>query len=426
MDDLTPLHPDEALYAFMDGELDAVNEQQLFDELAGNTELRGEMRDILSIRNAIHRDTLFPAPSVEAGVLTGAGLASAAAAGTTAAGTAATTSWLAAALPWLRVAGGVALGGIAMFLLMSRTSDTMSTDLPPATPGTAQVAPAPDPSPSQALAGPVRVDTVVVRRTVAIVPPGLREREAAVAAAENRLATDRLALAAERLALEEERRRAAATTPESPLAAAPTLRDVPPLSTVATTLGTSAPQDLTTLRSAAYIGRPTTGLPAQLRARSLPSGLQSFETIPASVRDALVPNVAFSLTFPLTSDHTFGVELATESFVQRFTGTIAGRPVQYEQVPTLFWMGAQYRYSPAAFSIVEGLRPYAELTAGMAFSQGPVGHASIGLQYSAGGPLTFSLGFDGAMLAYQSANTWFSSSKWGLTYGMTVDIGAWR
>ena len=93
---MNPLTPDEALYAFMDGELELPDEQRLFDALAGNPELRTEMKDILSIRGAVHRDQLFPSPAVETGILAAAGLAPLASAGGIGAGAAA----VAATTPW--------------------------------------------------------------------------------------------------------------------------------------------------------------------------------------------------------------------------------------------------------------------------------------------------------------------------------------
>jgi len=200
------------------------------------------------------------------------------------------------------------------------------------------------------------------------------------------------------------------------------MASLPPLtSTQQTTLGADAAVPAAYLTAAA-----TQQLPVSLRLRSLASGIPSSETPPTDLQNALLPNAAFALTMPLGTEHRIGIEMGSESFRQNFNGMLADRPVEYYQVPVLFWMGANYQYSPTEFSILEGLRPFAEITAGMAFAQGPLARGSIGLQYQPSGPIRFSVGIDGAALMYQFQNRWFNSTKWGITYGISIDMGGFR
>ena len=78
---MTPLKPDEALAAFMDGELDLTQEQSLFDELASSGDLRQEMKDTLSMREAVHKDLVAPPADSEPALMAAVGLGSGAAAG---------------------------------------------------------------------------------------------------------------------------------------------------------------------------------------------------------------------------------------------------------------------------------------------------------------------------------------------------------
>jgi hypothetical protein len=197
----------------------------------------------------------------------------------------------------------------------------------------------------------------------------------------------------------------------------------------------SAQESLLTSRSAVMASPQTplamhhlrpADLPVQFRMRSLPSGVPSNEATPASIRDAFLPNTAFAFTLPIGDEHRFGVELASESYRQVFNGTFDGRPVTYTQTPTLFWMGATYQYSPMEFSFLSGLRPYAEVTAAVAFNQGPLTQGAVGLSYAPVGPLSFNLGVNYAALFFQNEDAWYSSTKWGLTYGLSIDLGRLR
>jgi hypothetical protein len=62
----------------------------------------------------------------------------------------------------------------------------------------------------------------------------------------------------------------------------------------------------------------------------------------------------------------------------------------------------------------------------MAFEQGPLGRVGLGLQYQPVRAVTMSLGVDAAALMYQFQNSWFTSSKWGVTYAISFNIGTYK
>ncbi|MCX6139808.1 MAG: hypothetical protein NTX15_03100 [Candidatus Kapabacteria bacterium] len=168
------------------------------------------------------------------------------------------------------------------------------------------------------------------------------------------------------------------------------------------------------------------GLPISFGFRTLASGLNSSEPTPESVRSTALPNTAFSLTVPLTSMHRIGVEMGTESFKQTFTGFDGYRETQWTQTPVIFWLGATYQFAPSTFEILPGLSPFALATVGAAFSQGPVARGTVGLAYQPIGPVRFTVGLDGSALFYTFQNSWFTSTKWGLSYGLSIDLGTWK
>lgn len=392
MDDLTPLAPDESLYAFMDGELDPQNEQSLFDALASDRTLRTEMKDILSIRNAVHRDLLFPSPDAESGMLAATGLATPA---VTTAPFAAKGLWAALA-PLAYTAGGLLAGAVVMFMVMrDRDIDRV------------EIASAPAPSTMQMempVAGRAAASSTSTVPTRVIYVYRDRQPAAVLAATP----------AAPTMQTE--------ASPVTDVAATP----VATLSAQQHLLGGRTESIATPERQFALDRMTPTHVPVQLRLRALPSGVPSDEATPASIREAFLPNTALALTFPLGSQHRVGLEMAQESFRQVFNGTFDGRPVTFTQTPTLFWMGATYQYTPMEFSFLEGLRPYAELTAAVAFDQGPLAQGAVGLSYTPVGPLSFNLGVNAAALFFQNEQAWYSSTKWGLTYGLSVDLGRLR
>lgn len=380
---LSPLQPDEALYAFLDGELEQHHEQPLFDELAAQPELRTEMKDLLAIRNAVHRDAVFPPPQTDMGL---APIPLAAAAGA-----AASTSGV-----WPSVIsgiGGVIVGAIAVAFLMSNGDQTP----PVADSGiNGQTAAAPE--------RVVVVDTVIVTRrvptpaTVASVLPPTTDVVASVPLLDANSVEP-------------------ATAAESSVIAS-----VQPLRAV-TRVATASDQ---TFHTASTIGQPVAALPVRLGFRSLASGLSTSEAVPSSVQTALLPNTAFSLTFPLADDHRIGVEMGSESFVQSFTGFDGYRTAEWLQTPVLFWLGATYIFEPMSLEFLPGLRPFGNASVGTVFAQGPIARGTVGLAYQPIGPVRLTVGVDGAALMYSFQGAWFTSTKLGFSYGLAIDMGGWK
>jgi hypothetical protein len=425
MENLTPLTNDVALYAFMDGELDVLHEQSLFNELAANPELRSEMKDLLSIRNAVHRDIIVPPTTSEASILAAAGLSPLAGAAVVAPVAAAP------ALTWLTslyALGGIIVGGLAVWLLMANGIGADTTVVA----GRSSMDAA-----SLATNVPARVDTVVSIVPATALERSLLDARAAVLNGEwSRLEDAQRTLANERRAFDAERKEFANRTS----AMAQAFSD--PTSTALTMQETTASMQATiTLPPSASIVRAETSLPTvpmlaaesssanlpvQFRLRSLASGLRSDRPTPQALQDALIPNSAFLVSVPLTEHHRVGIEMGSESFEQVFNGAVGGRPVEFRQTPVLFWVGANYRFTAAEFSVLPGLRPFVESTIGMAFSQGPAARGSAGLVYHPGGPLAFTVGLDASALFFRHSGQWYSSSKFGFTYGLSVDLGAWK
>lgn len=413
---LLPPTPDEALHAFMDGELDLAEEQRLFDQLAADPELRTEMKDVLYLRTAVIHDMVVPPASAETGLFSAVGFATGAA-GT--AGTFAGAGAPSAALSTgvavtgstrlgtvLYSLGSLAVGVVLSWLLFSTqpsVRDVANTTMLPPTTGT-----------QQGIAGEPALHATVVA-------PADTVRVVKYVVMQQQLAPHIPNSAPPMPVVQPEQ--VVAVADEHATSASPLISESPTTQLSFTSLLSSS--DGFGTNKATYLN-PGSSMPqVHVRMRSLSSGLDGDEPTPTSVQEAILPNSAFALLFPLGTEHHVGVELGTESFRQEFTTVDeTGREATILQTPVLFWMGGTYEYAGRDFAFLSGLSPFVIATVGYAYSQGPVARGTIGLAYQAFGPLKFYVGVDGSTLAYRNQDAWFNSSKWGMSYGLSVDLGA--
>jgi hypothetical protein len=400
----TPPESSEALYAFLDGELDVSEEQRLFDELSSSPELRIEMKDVLNIRAAVHRDIIAPSAQVESSLLSAVGLGSAL--GTGAGAGALATATRSPNILLNRLLSGV-LGiavGLAIAWFMVDTQGELQTS---------GVSGYSEKQRDQQQPNPVvaKVDTVYSTRVITRV---------VAAQSTNKTSPIQPQQTDSPTSVMSEQPSSNDLVRQSPSANLPQALDSQlHRETIASEMSESVrrPQPLSASSYSPMVA---------LRIRTLASGLSQAEPVPQSVQDAMAPNTAFSLLFPLAENHQLGVEMGQESFRQEFTGYEESRQIRIVQTPVLFWIGGTYIVTPFEFSFLSGLSPFAEATLGMVFEQGPLGRGTVGLSYQPVGPLRMTIGLDGSALLYQFQGNTFTSTKWGVSYGLSVDIGSIR
>ncbi|NQW29278.1 MAG: hypothetical protein HQ472_02035 [Ignavibacteria bacterium] len=397
---MSHLNSDEALHAFMDGELRASDEQLLFNELASNGELRTEMKDLIAIRNAVQRDSIFPYAANEASILAAAGFAPSAGAivaagANTAAIVAAHSAWVKGVLLSI---GSVAGGVLLALLAIGQAPFNPSANQPVAG------LPTPPAQMDAAFAGAPKVDTVFSIRIVRVPMPA--EQPVLQASATEIVSTPNSNTESE------------SVVPDVRIASVSFQKTSMQMD------GASGQDKIPNKNLASYISEDAQRKPVIVRFRTLANGISNSEMTPVSVQNALLPNTAYGLFIPIAENHKVGIEMGTESFKQVFNGIVDGRQGQYTQTPVLFWMGGTYNYTANSFSFLPGVSPFAEATVGAAFAQGPLGRATIGLAYQPFGPLRITAGLDGSTLMYRYQGQWFSTSKFGMSYGISFDLGA--
>lgn len=129
---------------------------------------------------------------------------------------------------------------------------------------------------------------------------------------------------------------------------------------------------------------------------------------------------AVTALYALADNHAAGIEFGRESFGQEYRQTFSGNGVTVRQNPTLWWGGASYRLEFSDMALLpEMLYPYSQATIGMS-EVGPLGRFLLGVRIIPEQRIVFSLGLEGSLLAYPVEKQWYSTTKLGLTYGVSI------
>ncbi len=122
-------------------------------------------------------------------------------------------------------------------------------------------------------------------------------------------------------------------------------------------------------------------------------------------------------------DIKFGVEIGQEAFAQSFRSKDGGILYNVEQNPLIFWGAIIARYENENFKFYD-IQPFIQASLGGS-ELGPLGRGIIGLELITpqafyGTKLGIQLGFESALLMYQNQNAWKSSEKNGFNLGMSL------
>lgn len=361
------------LHAFMDGELGAPQEEALFHKLSADPALRSEMQDHLAIRKAVQHDieAFTPPASATAAIFTTLGFtipsntATAAVAGSSFR----RGLWIGSAASVIAVATAVIL-----FFQFSSTVDT----------------------PAEVIERVVRTpaDPLIIEQ-----PAPLGDLRVAAST------TPRATVA-----------RPAAATPAEFAEREITLREPSLLASE-----TEAPAALPRVR-ADYV-RFTDLLPTpegvSVHARNVALRSDPAPTV-VSQSEPWFRNVNLGVMYAIDAHHAIGIEGGREPFSQNFHGLEHGVGVRYEQNPLAYWATAVYQFS--GDPLLPHVHPFFQIQAGGAFELGALGRAALGLKFRPFDRIAILVGAEGNLLLYRFQNTWFSSNKLGMTYGLSYEF----
>lgn len=148
---------------------------------------------------------------------------------------------------------------------------------------------------------------------------------------------------------------------------------------------------------------------------------RSFPSVSLPEHNAgLMNNITVAAFYSLSDNHATGIEFGRETFGQEYRHTLRGNGVTVRQNPMLWWAGASYRMEfPDMALLPDMVYPYSQATIGMS-EVGPLGRFLLGIRFIPEQKIVFSLGVEGSLLAYPVENQWYSTTKLGLTYGISV------
>lgn len=404
------------IHQLLDGELDAIHEPRLYGELATNGDLRAEFRQQLAIRTAIQNDrmALVPPAALTNSVFSSLGFAAPLAAAVTG------TAGGGFVLQWfsrigIPIISAITAAGITFGVANHASAPVAGTAQPVSSnQGTPSNTVAPEPQ-NTAVAGGITANNVVEKIVYRDrIVPSTSDAQYQKLAAEN-----------ERLTLELEQLRSSQSTPvtqnvQSTVAETNSAADVIPIISVrvANTMELhNVPSARMLMPSAVNAEQAFSTYPAysaQLRGFPLASTLNTG----VSEQSAWYNNLGVSLLYHTSPNHSFGLEFGNENFPMIFDANRDGQIIRYEQSPASSWAGVTYRYTANRLGNT-AFAPFAQgVLGGTKF--GPIGRVAAGIQYSPVGPLTFIFGLEGSAMAYYFQQQWYTSPKYGFTYGMAV------
>lgn len=420
----------------LDGELSAHDEPSLFGELSVNSDLRTEFKQQLAIRSAVQNDrmALVPPAHLTNTVFSGLGFAA------PMAGAAAGAAGGGFLLPWLMKLGLPILSAAAAIGVTMAVSNAPTNQNASGIAGSAQNENIGSSASSESRSDASNTAANSTANSNAANSSAANsdaEEMLAQLRAENRRLRGALSSTQERLADEQ-------SQPRSAPPAVPATRDVTPPVAVTPTVASDAdsyerPQmmavgavDVTNTiafdNTRDLQSIQTQIMPATITYTPYPSPMLQVRGFAASaLADVNVPNqsvwyenFAVAFLYQTSEKHAFGVEIGSEAFPQRFEGQSNGQTIRYEQRPSSIWWGGLYRFTAGALGKT-AFSPFVQPLAG-GTQYGLLGRLTLGMQYSPTGPLSFIVGVEGTMLGYKFQDSWFTSSKLGLTYGMAVRL----
>jgi hypothetical protein len=148
------------------------------------------------------------------------------------------------------------------------------------------------------------------------------------------------------------------------------------------------------------------------------TGNQFFQTMDENIEPSkiqLFNNNSLNLLYSISDNFKTGLSLRRENFFQTFTGTDSlGNTYRYEQKPNLTSIGLVNRFNPFR---TETLSPFIQFEIGFN-SGGLLGRGAIGTEIKAYSGLSFIIGLDYSYMVYSHQNQYFTTNKIGLNYGI--------
>lgn len=411
MQDFTP---SEQLIQFLDGELPIDQEQNLFDEMALNPDLRSEMRDGLAMRSAISKDVeaFTPTPEQTRDVFTGLGFAP------PFAGRTGNNRSYVKYIPLLWLFIGLSIGsGLASWFSkdsfekkyavlknsMQNTIDDLNEKLEQDRPVMSSVeVPTKEESSTKTKE---KVRTVIVYRDRIV--PMMNFDDDNEAYEENGYNS----MVNNEAVSENDTHTISPAELRMPIGNIPAL----PFNSPNISLNSSV-KGFTGLTGYNNIGYPRFW--TQIR------GIGTVSQVPnLSVNSGIaeLSNLNVSVGYSFNENFAAGIELGREPFMLRYRGITKGRRTLYEQQSSMLLGGIVFQGKLSPFESLYDIQPVCGMFLGGS-EIGPLGRFSAGLHYPITQSITLYGGLEYSLLQFQFQSNSFMTQKLGFTYGMQINL----
>lgn len=400
----------EQLTAYLDGELPSEMHEILFEELARSTELREEMNEHLLIRAAVQKDNALPSSRVLDNLLAAveSGTPSTPIASTGQIGSFQIMRRFSSRLLTLRsyVGGAVSvfIGLMAPAIINESVVNTVNFSSVVEK----------QKLPQQSVAA-LTTSSAVTEITV----PPIKKKVSVMKSVE--MPPTATLASAELSTINESPTSALAYTEEK------TTENITPVSSFfqannALTLP-SAPNsrnsDITPANSSTFLPFiPHDNIVIRLR------GISAFaNSANAGSSGQILDNLGLGIFYNLGKGHLIGIDVNNERPQLSYRGIVDNRQFNYQQNPSYLSVGLTYRFNAEQLNVGD-FHPFAELSGGLAIPNMPVGRTSAGINFVPTDVIRFSVGLEYNTLRYEFLGNNYSSSKWGINYGMMINMDA--
>lgn len=133
-------------------------------------------------------------------------------------------------------------------------------------------------------------------------------------------------------------------------------------------------------------------------------------------------NFAVALYYRMNSNFQVGLELGRENFIQKYSERVAEfKNRLFEQEITSLWGGLAARYNSDQYDFLLGGQVYSKAFVG-GISTGPFGRFELGLQYPFVENARLFVGFELSHTIYSHERALFHTSKFGPSFGLIFDL----
>jgi len=407
MEDFTP---SEKLMLYLDGELPQEQEAELFSLLASQADLRTEMRDGLAIRAAIGGDIDAFTPSAEQTGAVFAGLGFTPPFSSTLSTQPKNRQFW---VPFLWLLGGLCVGGAATFWFtqshisqqfaheknalertIERLNKTVSTLSQPVMSSTEIQSPT--------MEKQAQVKTVVVYRDRIVHMSNQSETVNQDSATENDMSDMSLSSSVAEDISPAKSQEISMNNEQMLQSISPSIAVVESLPTQNTTMQTNL--------AAALFPR----FWSQVRGIGT---LSQYPNISASNAVTGLTNVNVAIGYSFSPNVAAGIEIGREPFMLKYTGTVNGRTLRYEQQSSMLLGGLILQGKTNPMENFMGIQPVGTLFLGGS-EIGTMGRLSTGVYFPLNANVSFYGGLEYSLMNFTYQSNSFTTQKVGFTYGL--------